>query len=131
LVSQINRVQSADRRMDLRFLMTTTFSDYRRVEGILLPHRIDRFLDGVFQVPGTHLVHLTRDVVKLLWSSGRDFPQQHEQPLLHPGPFLARSSATPETQEPGTGGAEQAPPLDRAASAPRASARVRTAAANT
>jgi hypothetical protein len=46
LVAAISRVQYASESLDLAFQLSTTFSDYRPVGGLVLPFRIDRFLDG-------------------------------------------------------------------------------------
>ena len=46
LVSAISRKQFADESLDLAFVSTYTFSDYRPVSGLLLPFRIERYLDG-------------------------------------------------------------------------------------
>jgi len=46
LIAAIRRRQYADESLDLAFFSTYTFSDYRAVSGLLLPFRIDRYLDN-------------------------------------------------------------------------------------
>ena len=46
LVAAISRRQTADQSLDLTFILTTTFSDYRPVAGMALPYQIRRFVDG-------------------------------------------------------------------------------------
>jgi hypothetical protein len=47
LVAAITRRQIAEGTMDLTFLAGFRFSDYRQVQGLWMPFRIDRVLDGV------------------------------------------------------------------------------------
>ena len=46
LVSAISRLQYASGSLDLTFLITTAFTDYREVGSLVLPYSIGRYLDG-------------------------------------------------------------------------------------
>lgn len=46
LVAQILRRHYAEKSLDVSFLAGFRFSDYRTVEGLLLPFRIERIMDG-------------------------------------------------------------------------------------
>jgi hypothetical protein len=45
LVSAISRTGYASEALDRSFVLTNEFSDYRDVSGVLIPFRIDRYLD--------------------------------------------------------------------------------------
>lgn len=49
LVAAVHRVQSADDSLDMRFTTSSVFSDYRNDAGVLLPFRIERYMDGVLR----------------------------------------------------------------------------------
>ena len=46
VVAAIARRQYADESLDRPFVLMTRFSDYKPVAGLLLPFRVDRYLDG-------------------------------------------------------------------------------------
>lgn len=49
LVAAISRTQYADESLDLSFVLTTTFSDYRPHGGFVFPFKINRYIDGVLR----------------------------------------------------------------------------------
>jgi hypothetical protein len=48
-VAAISRQQFASESLDLSFVITNAFSDYRRINGLALPYRIDKYLDGLLR----------------------------------------------------------------------------------
>ena len=46
LVARISRVQYAEQSLDRPFLLSHEFADYRQVQGILFPFRIDSLIDN-------------------------------------------------------------------------------------
>ena len=49
LVAGISRRQYADRSLDLSFVLAHAFSDYRNVNGLMFPFRIEKFIDGILR----------------------------------------------------------------------------------
>jgi len=49
LLAAVHRVQSADDSLDVQFLTTYTFSDYRNVNGIVLPFLIERYRNTILR----------------------------------------------------------------------------------